>query len=557
MTHIEEEEDISDQLDVIEILPVEEKAKIKNLNFLDLLSQIELEGSEWPVWPQGEKGDKWDDGYTPIKWVDYCDGKDWKDWKDGKDGEDGYTPVKGVDYFDGKDGENGLSAYEIAVKLWFEGTEEEWLKSLKLYDGRNLKPGGVGRHAINWLIPGGTTWQVIAKKSNQDYDLEWVNQSGGGWGGTWWSITGTLSDQTDLQAALDSKQALDADLTAIAGLSPSNDDFLQRKSGAWTNRSVAQVKSDLSLSGTNTGDQTSIVGITGTKAQFDTAVTDGNFLYVGDITQYTDEMAQDAVGAMVNSTLTYVDGTPSLGINLGNANTWTAKQTFSAAIDEAKGADIASATTTDIGAATGNFVHVTGTTTITGLGTIQAGTRRIVKFTGALTLTHNATSLILPWSANITTVAGDTATFVSLGSGNRICTNYQKVTWTGTWSQVLATNPVIVKPQTDAFFGATATYTPSASGTATLTCDTHNKHYITMPAGNITIALSNITTGQCILVGITQDGTGSRTVTWFSTIKRAGGTTPTLTTTASKRDVFGFICTGSGTYDGFIIWQNI
>jgi hypothetical protein len=35
-------------------------------------------------------------------------------------------------------------------------------------------------------------------------------------------------------------------------------------------------------SGTNTGDQTTVVGITGTKAQFDTAVTDGDFLYVGD-----------------------------------------------------------------------------------------------------------------------------------------------------------------------------------------------------------------------------------------------------------------------------------
>lgn len=35
-------------------------------------------------------------------------------------------------------------------------------------------------------------------------------------------------------------------------------------------------------SGVNTGDQTSIVGITGTKAQFDTAVTDGNIMYVGD-----------------------------------------------------------------------------------------------------------------------------------------------------------------------------------------------------------------------------------------------------------------------------------
>ena len=36
------------------------------------------------------------------------------------------------------------------------------------------------------------------------------------------------------------------------------------------------------ITGTNTGDQTTIVGITGTKAQFDTAVTDGNILYVGD-----------------------------------------------------------------------------------------------------------------------------------------------------------------------------------------------------------------------------------------------------------------------------------
>jgi hypothetical protein len=35
-------------------------------------------------------------------------------------------------------------------------------------------------------------------------------------------------------------------------------------------------------SNTNTGDQTTIVGITGTKAQFNTACTDGDFVYVGD-----------------------------------------------------------------------------------------------------------------------------------------------------------------------------------------------------------------------------------------------------------------------------------
>jgi len=44
-----------------------------------------------------------------------------------------------------------------------------------------------------------------------------------------------------------SYQTSDADLTAIAGISPSNDDIIQRKSGAWTNRTMAQLKTDLAL----------------------------------------------------------------------------------------------------------------------------------------------------------------------------------------------------------------------------------------------------------------------------------------------------------------------
>ena len=96
------------------------------------------------------------------------------------------------------------------------------------------------------------------------------------------------------------------------------------------------------------------------------------------------------------------------------------------ALNLAKGSDIASGTTTDIGAATGTVVDVTGTTTITGFGTAQAGTMRIVRFTGALTLTHNATSLILPTAANITTAAGDVAIFISLGSGNWYCAFFQR-----------------------------------------------------------------------------------------------------------------------------------
>lgn len=71
----------------------------------------------------------------------------------------------------------------------------------------------------------------------------------------------TLSDESGTgtvvySSTLSSYQPLDSDLTAIAGLSATNDDFIQRKSGAWTNRTVAQVKTDLGLTGTNSGDQT-------------------------------------------------------------------------------------------------------------------------------------------------------------------------------------------------------------------------------------------------------------------------------------------------------------
>ncbi len=91
-----------------------------------------------------------------------------------------------------------------------------------------------------------------------------------------------------------------------------------------------------------------------------------------------------------------------------------------------KGADVASATTTDLSSVTGDFVDVTGTTTITALGTVAAGVARTVRFTGALTLTYNATSLILPGSASITTADGDVAIFRSLGSGNWKCVSYAK-----------------------------------------------------------------------------------------------------------------------------------
>lgn len=55
--------------------------------------------------------------------------------------------------------------------------------------------------------------------------------------------SGAWINRTPVQLLAD----MDSDLVTIAGLSPSNDDFIQRKSGAWVNRSMAQLKVDLSL----------------------------------------------------------------------------------------------------------------------------------------------------------------------------------------------------------------------------------------------------------------------------------------------------------------------
>lgn len=90
---------------------------------------------------------------------------------------------------------------------------------------------------------------------------------------------------------------------------------------------------------------------------------------------------------------------------------------------QARGADIASASTINLTTATGDIVDVTGTTAITAI-TLADGIERKVRFTGALTLTHGA-SLILPSSANITTAAGDFATFRGYAAGVVRCTAYQ------------------------------------------------------------------------------------------------------------------------------------
>lgn len=95
----------------------------------------------------------------------------------------------------------------------------------------------------------------------------------------------------------------------------------------------------------------------------------------------------------------------------------------------------------------------------------------------------------------------------------------------------------------------------SGSGNQTLDFNSSSSANVTRQftasGGNVTFTAWNNPprNGSLVTVIIVQDGTGSRTVTWPSNVKWSGGTAPTLTTTANKRDIFQFVWDGSNYYN--------
>lgn len=96
------------------------------------------------------------------------------------------------------------------------------------------------------------------------------------------------------------------------------------------------------------------------------------------------------------------------------------------------------------------------------------------------------------------------------------------------------------------------------ASTITFDMSVYHLHQVTL-GGNRTLAVANVAwqVNQRFAIRLVQDGTGSRTVTWWSGIKWGGGSPPTLTTTINKADWIGFVTTGNGAYDGMVIQQNI
>ena len=153
-----------------------------------------------------------------------------------------------------------------------------------------------------------------------------------------------------------------------------------------------------------------------------------------------------------------------------------------ATIDEGvKGADISSVGAQLVLVAGSDFADVTGTTTITSISTRPAGSRFTFQFDGALTLTHNATTLILQGAVNLVTAAGDVLTFISEGGGNwRELSRRLAATTAGTRATQAA-----LEAQTDEATYASPDRVKYSPGVAKAWCEITDSGALSSPSYNV------------------------------------------------------------------------
>lgn len=223
---------------------------------------------------------------------------------------------------------------------------------------------------------------------------------------------------------------------------------------------------------------------------------------------------------------------------------------------------VASDATCNILDAASDHVHISGTTTITSLGT-GANRRKVVRFSDALLLTHNSTSLILPTGANITTAAGDTMIVVADASSNARVVAYMRASGAallsylllsgGTMSgELVMADQLLTRPKLKDYSEVVSAHGGSGGGTEDFDLTVANVHSVTVDTSANTFTFSNPAASgtACWLTLIITNG-GSQTVNWPASVDWEGGTAPTLT--AAGVDIISFLTVDAGTtWHGFV-----
>jgi len=144
--------------------------------------------------------------------------------------------------------------------------------------------------------------------------------------------------------------------------------------------------------------------------------------------------------------------------------------------------------------------------------------------------------------------SGDTISIAGGGTGAATFAAAGLTTLTG--SETL-TNKTLTNPTVTNY--VETPFTANSSTAITLALTNGTVQIITL-TGNATITMPTATSGKSFIMFLKQDATGSRTVTW-STVKWAGGTAPTITSTASRQDILSFFADGTNWY-GVVVAQN-
>jgi len=188
-----------------------------------------------------------------------------------------------------------------------------------------------------------------------------------------------------------------------------------------------------------------------------------------------------------------------------------------------------------------------------------AGTVATATSTPAITLTTSITGVL---KGNGTALSAATAgtdylappsgtALLKANSGGALAnavagTDYVTPTGTETLTNKTLTNPTVTNY-------TETPYSANSSTAITLALTNGTVQIITLTAST-TITMPTAVSGKSFIMLLRQDATGSRTVTW-TTVKWAGGTTPTITSTASKQDIYSFFSDGTSWY-GVTVGQN-
>lgn len=303
-----------------------------------------------------------------------------------------------------------------------------------------------------------------------------------------------------------------------------------------------------------------------TKAELDGAVSDGNVLFVGDMTQYTDEMARDALGTALTAgagiTLTPNDGADTITVasSITQYTDENAMDAVAAMLTAGSGISVSyndgsnTFTITNTGGGGGgglsaeDVMDLMNTTLAAGAGISlsynDAGdlltiTCSITQYTNEMAMDAIAAMILAGNGLDVTYVDGSDTFTIDVDLSEIEATSTEM--WTGTST----TKAVTPKKLFDAALEVAVAY----AGTITLDGNT-GLNFKTTLTGNLILANpTNMKEGQSGLIILTQDGTGSRTITYGTNWKFPGGAAVggVLSTTAAAVDMISYFVRNDGT----------